>query len=233
MLRDSLAQTYSSKSDEELLSLAADPQSLTEEARRILAEELGRRGLSAPTAPEPVENQRADFWSSGLGKFLRSAFEYLLCFAIAILGSNLILGDINPIVHTQTFSGLFAKMWVSCVLVGLLLGFFVTRYRPTRMALWIWIVPVTLLIYRMVLYGSTQRSGVFGDSFLQHFVAPSCPNDARECLDFSFFTILAVRTATYSLAAWASFQYPRSGTSAAAGVTREALSAEGPRIEGL
>src|SRR5882762_7722609 len=141
MQRDSLAHVYLSKSDDELLSLAADPDSLVEQARPILAEELGRRGLTVAPAPAVVEIQPPDFWSSAAGKFFRSVGDYLLCFAIAILGSNAILAEINPIVHTHSFSGLVAKTWVSCVMVAVLLGFFVTRYRPTRMALWIWILP--------------------------------------------------------------------------------------------
>src|SRR5258706_12535174 len=155
MLRDSLVQVYLSKSDDELLLLAADPDSLIEEARPVLAEELGRRGLSVTPAPPIVESRPPDFWSSAVGKFFRSVGDYLLCFAIAILGSNAILGEINPIVHTHSFSGLVAKTWVSCVMVAVLLGFFVTRYRPTRMALSIWILPVALLIYRLALYQTT------------------------------------------------------------------------------
>jgi len=197
-----------SKSDDELLSLAADPDSLIEEAIPILAEELGRRGLSVPPASAVVESQPADFWSSAVGKFFRSVGDYLLCFAIAVFGSNAILWDM-PTVHTHSFAGLAAKFWVSCVTVGALLGFFVTRYRPTRMALWIWILPVTLLIYRIVLYRTTRTNSIFGDSVLQHFVAPNCPENVRDCLDFSLFTIFAARTLAYSLAAWVSLRFQR------------------------
>jgi hypothetical protein len=214
MLRDSLVQVYLSKSDDELLSLAADPDSLIEQARPILAEELGRRGLTATPAPAAVESQPPDFWSSAVGKFFRSVGDYLLCFAIAILGSNAILGDINPTAHTDSFFGLAAKIWVSCVTVAALLGFFVTRYRPTKMAVWIWILPVTLLIYRIVLYTTTRTTSIFGDSVLQHFVAPNCPESVKDCVDFSFFTILAARTLVYSLAAWVSLRFQRRPNSA-------------------
>jgi hypothetical protein len=209
MLRDSLAQIYLSKSDDELLSLAADPDSLVEEVRPILAEELGRRGLTVAPVPAVVESQAANFWSSAVGKLTRSVGDYLLCFAIAILGSNAILVEINPMIHTHSFSGLAAKLWIPCVTVAVLLGFFVTRYRPTRMALWIWILPVCFLLYRMVLYSSTRTHSIFGDSFFRHFVAPNCPENMRDCLDFSFFTILAARTLVYSLAAWVSLHFQR------------------------
>jgi hypothetical protein len=182
MLRDSLVQVYVSKSDDELLSLAADPDSLIEQARPILAEELGRRGLAAP-APAVVESQPPDFWSSAAGKFVRPVGDYLLCFATAILGSNAILGEINPIVHTHSFSGLAAKMWISGVTVAALLGFFVTRYRPTKMALWIWILPFALLIYRIVLYTTVRTHSIFEDGVLKHFVAPNCPESVWDCRD--------------------------------------------------
>jgi hypothetical protein len=213
MLRDSLVEVYLSKSDDELLSLAADPGSLIEEARPILAEELGRRGLIVAPEPALVENRPPDFWSGAVGKFLGSVGDYLLCFAIAILGSNAILGEINPIVHTHSFSGLAAKMWIAGVTVAALLGFFVTRYRPTRMALWIWILPVILLVYRIVLY-ATRTNSIFGDSVLQHFVAPNCPESVRDCTDFSFFTLLAARTLAFSLAAWVSLRFQRRPNSA-------------------
>jgi len=213
MLRDSLVEVYLSKSDDELLSLAADPDSLIEEARPILAEELGRRGLMVAPPPAVVENQPPDFWSSAVGKFFRAVGDYLLCFAIAILGSNAILGEINPIIHTNSYSGLAAKMWISGVTVAALLGFFVTRCRPTKMALWIWILPVILLVYRIVLY-ATRTSSIFGDSVLQHFVAPNCPESVRDCTDFSFFTLLAARTLAYSLAAWVSLRFQRRPNSA-------------------
>jgi hypothetical protein len=214
MLRDSLAQVYLSKSDDELLSLAVDPDSLIEEARPILAEELGRRGLIVAPAPAIAENQPPDFWSSAVGKFFRSAGDYLLCFAIAILGSNAILGEINPIVHTHSFSGLAAKMWISGVAVAALLGFFVTRYRPTKMAPWIWILPVALLIYRIVLYTTMRTHSIFEESVLQHFVAPNCPESIWDCRDFSSFTLLAARTLAYSLAAWVSLRFQRRPNSA-------------------
>jgi len=206
MLRDSLVQVYSSKSDVELLTLAADPDSLIEEARPILVEELGRRGLPVAPAPTVVKGQLAEFWNSSFGKFLRSVGDYLLCFAISILGSNAILAEINPMIHTHSFAGLIVKMWISCVTLSVLLGFFVTRYRPTRMALWIWILPVILLVYRIVLYRTT-RTSIFADSVFQHFVAPNCLEHTADCRDFSFFTIFAARTAAYSMAALASLHF--------------------------
>jgi hypothetical protein len=53
---DSLKQLYFAKTDDELLTLEADQDSLTPEARSILANELGRRGLSVRRHPTRVES---------------------------------------------------------------------------------------------------------------------------------------------------------------------------------
>jgi hypothetical protein len=71
-----------------------------------------------------------------------------------------------------------------------------------RMALWIWILRVCFLLYRMVFYSSTRTQSIYRDSFLRHFVGPNCRENMRDCLDFSFFSILAARTHAYPLAAW-------------------------------
>ncbi len=56
MESDSLKELYFQKTDDELLALGADEDSLLPEARPLLAEELARRGLSVPrsstTRPE-------------------------------------------------------------------------------------------------------------------------------------------------------------------------------------
>jgi hypothetical protein len=52
---DTLAQVYASKSDQELLALAADPNSLVEEARVVLEGEMRRRNLVAGQQLEAEE----------------------------------------------------------------------------------------------------------------------------------------------------------------------------------
>jgi hypothetical protein len=49
-MRDSFAIVYSSKSDDELLTLAANPDSLVEEANRALDAEMERRNLEKPSS---------------------------------------------------------------------------------------------------------------------------------------------------------------------------------------
>jgi hypothetical protein len=90
-MQESFAQVYSSKPDDELLALAADPDCLVEEARRILEAELGRRNLERPvplggerSGPTRVET-RWGVWrilriASGLASFVTSALVAVMLF---------------------------------------------------------------------------------------------------------------------------------------------------------
>ncbi len=92
MKPDSFTQAYASKSDYELLALAAERDSLVDEARRALDAEIQRRNLEAP-APlitEPVVGRpeshasirRPLHLASGIAVFLMSAF-----WSLAVIGS--------------------------------------------------------------------------------------------------------------------------------------------------
>ena len=53
---DSIGQLYRAKTDDELLALEADRDSLVPEARALLAQELARRGLALRRPPTHVES---------------------------------------------------------------------------------------------------------------------------------------------------------------------------------
>ena len=86
----SLAQLYSSKTDDELLLLAADPDALVEEARPILAEELRRRALVIQPALRKVEEQTTNLWSQGSSKPIRTFVTFLFHLVNAIFGTGLL-----------------------------------------------------------------------------------------------------------------------------------------------
>jgi hypothetical protein len=100
MLRDSLVEVYLSKSDDELLSLAADPGSLIEEARPILAEELGRRGLIVAPELSNVLSEAKKQQVIALGRLPESGFQRLA----KLMGSP----EFNAI-RTQQASGVTQK----------------------------------------------------------------------------------------------------------------------------
>jgi hypothetical protein len=54
-----LTKVYADLGDEELVQMAADPESLTAAAQSALAQELGRRGLKAPAAAEKLDDGTA------------------------------------------------------------------------------------------------------------------------------------------------------------------------------
>jgi membrane protease YdiL (CAAX protease family) len=78
VLPDLPAQHYSSKTDDELLALAANPDSLVEEARPILADELRRRNLPARPAQIAVEPLIFSPEGTGVAKFFRTAGAFLM-----------------------------------------------------------------------------------------------------------------------------------------------------------
>ncbi len=91
-MQDSFAKVYSSKSDDELLALSSDPDSLVEEANRVLEAELERRNLERPSPLSearlgpPRSESRLGVWrtlhvASGVAVFLMSAFCGLALFA--------------------------------------------------------------------------------------------------------------------------------------------------------
>lgn len=92
MKPDSFTQAYSAKSDYELLALAAERDSLVDEARQVLEAELRRRDLDGPSpvsaSPSFTESQsfvgikRPLHLASGVAVFLISAF-----WALVIVGA--------------------------------------------------------------------------------------------------------------------------------------------------
>jgi hypothetical protein len=89
---NSVKELYASKTDEELLSLAAEKESLTESAKLALTDELLRRRLPVVPAPAPainpaeVDAQPEERQRSGsrsvlmwLGLFLLNAFVVYAC----------------------------------------------------------------------------------------------------------------------------------------------------------
>ena len=60
---------YSSKTDDELLALAADLDSLVDEARPVLADELRRRNLtSSQTTHASIESQTVRSRAASVGR---------------------------------------------------------------------------------------------------------------------------------------------------------------------
>lgn len=123
MLPDSLVEHYSSKTDDELLALAANPDSLVEEARPILADELRRRNLAAQSSLTAVEHQSPNVGSRAVAK-LRTIGAFLLNLVIALLGTGIIESSIwAQLGHARSLPGIEARVWLLSPAIAALLGF--------------------------------------------------------------------------------------------------------------
>jgi hypothetical protein len=207
----SLTDTYSSKTDEELIALATDPDSLLEEARTILSDELQRRNIAVakPSYPERTSAPRND----AIKKVLRFIGAFALNLAIAILGTTLIESPIwstwSQFGRARSVHGIEAREWFLSLMIAAMLGFFIGR-RRTATAIWVWTLPVAFFALGALMYSGRSSSSVLvGGGFGEHFFAPSCSTDPHRCRDFFTFTVPAVRAVTYSLAARLSLHFQR------------------------
>lgn len=203
---DSLEQLYSSKTDDELLALAADQESLLDEARPILGKEIRRRNLVAPL-PTEVQSNAAGLGESTIGSFGRAFGAYWLNIAVAVFGTAVFESLLwSQLGHAHSLLGIEGREWLLSVTVPSTLGFVVARRWRSKTALWSWTLPVVLFAIVMLAYEFGQSKSVFADGLLQHFFAPNCLKDTHECTHFLVFTIPAVRAVTYSMAAWATLR---------------------------
>jgi hypothetical protein len=198
----SLAEVYSSKSDDELIALAGDADALVDEARPVLADELRRRNitvkLSATERSTPRNNSR-------VLKFLRLVGTFVLNLVIAIFGTAIVESSIwsawSRIGRAHSVSGIEAREWFLSLTIAALLGIFIGK-RWSRTAVWVWTLPVVFFALGALMYRGRPRSSVLvGGGFAEHFLAPNCLADPHDCRDFFLFTIPAARAAAYSLAA--------------------------------
>jgi hypothetical protein len=204
---DSFVQLYSSKTDDELLALASSPDSLVDEARPILADELRRRDLVVKPGTPEVEHQTSDLQNIAIGKLFRSVGAFLLNLAFAVLGTATIESSIWSLIgHAHSVSGVETREWLLSITIAASLGFFIYRRRPTRSAVWVWILPVTVFAFVVLLHG-TSSSVLSDSSFSGHFLAPNDLSNKEAFNDFFIFTIPAARTMSYSLGAWVSLHF--------------------------
>ena len=200
-----LAEIYSSKTDDELIALAADADALLDEARPVLAEELRRRNITG-TETTSVEQKPDDRKGPTHSSLLRAAGNFLLNLTIAILGTTAVESAIWSIVsqvfpvHSEPARAM--REWFLSVTVAALLGFFIGRRRSST-AIWVWTLPVVFFGLGVLLYCARPSESVLvGGNFAEHFFSPNCLAKRFECRDFYLFTVPAIRAVAYSCGAW-------------------------------
>jgi hypothetical protein len=200
----SLAEIYSSKTDDELVALAADPDALVDEARPVLADELLRRNITVakPSAMERNSPQT----DSLLVKLLRHVGAFVLNLAIATFGTSVVESPIwsawSRIGRAHSLAGIETREWFLSLAIAALLGIFIGRRWPS-VAVWVWTVPVAWFALGALAYRPSS-SVLVGSGFAEHFFSPNCLANPYQCRDFFLFTLPAARTVIYSVGAWGS-----------------------------
>jgi hypothetical protein len=140
-------------------------------------------------------------------QLLRFAGAFMLNLAVAVFGPAVIESSVwRALPRASSFTGIEAKEWLLGLTGAALLGFFISRRWPSSSAVWVWIVPVLFFALGALAYsGRRTKSVLVDDGFWKHFFAPDC-FEKSNCRDYFIFTIPAVRTAVYSLAAWVSLR---------------------------
>jgi hypothetical protein len=176
---DSFREVYASKTDGELLSLAADKHSLIESARLALADELRRRNLGDLPVPEPITPTQAETKSQHdtipspsrpvwLGLFLLDTFLVYQCaWRVPPIIVKMWFAWFAPIFGTPRdlppLSWHLQHLVLMTIIISLTAGYIdLVRFLPTIVGkqiagrrsssagVWMWIIPTTVLLYGML-----------------------------------------------------------------------------------
>jgi hypothetical protein len=174
---DSFRELYASKTDGELLSLAAEKNSLIAIARLAVADELRRRNLADLPVPEPISTLPAEAESQPdrktanpsrllwLGLFLLDTFLVYQCaWRVPPVLVRMWFAWFAPIFGTP--SNVAPLDWhlrhlvLMTIIISLIAGYIdVARFLPaivgkqiagrrsSSAAAWMWIIPTTVLLY--------------------------------------------------------------------------------------
>jgi uncharacterized protein DUF2569 len=147
-----LAESYRRMSDGEILRLAADVDSLTDQARAALAAELRRRSLDVPTAPAATPESPAKAPPSGIG-------GWLLLFCLALLAQPffcLVEAAADDFeLRSSIFSLLFGAMAIS-------IGISLLSRAKVALTLVKWWLLLNAILALLVFLGSIGDAGRLG-----------------------------------------------------------------------
>ena len=202
MSQRSFQEICSTKNDDELLVIAADIESLTEDAKLVLAGELQRRNLSLPPQSAPSEDQGKPFALIAL-VFIAGLFLNIL---IAMLATELLATGIRQLIHPHSITTVLMKMWTLDILCAAGLGLSIYRIWRTQAAVWTWVLPTVWFLLRFVpaaLAGGGHSVLVENRGILSQFSGSECIEGLQSmgCRNYFVFTIPMVRCASFSLGA--------------------------------
>jgi hypothetical protein len=136
-----------------------------------------------------------------IGNFFKLIGIYIFHFLAAILGTTLLESSLWQLFgRSHSTHEVLIREWVLGVIVAGSISFYLNRRWPHKAALWIWVIPIIFLSWR-ILALSVHPGQVFA-----HLVYPDCLNHRDWCRDFFTFTVPAIRTTIYSLVALVVFK---------------------------
>jgi hypothetical protein len=200
---------YAQKSDEELISLRADFQNLTESAQAALQDELGRRELRFDEINSQPESSAAPIASGKvLLRYVRSVGLFVLNLIAAIFGTAVIEVPIGQLYYPRTINAVLLKGNLLSAACGFAIGFFVFRRWSPGMARWIGLFGVAWFILGACVdinHGSvwSRMSGMECSEGLH----------AGHCMNWIIFSLPAIRTVFYSAGAWVCWRLSLRGSS--------------------
>jgi len=205
---------YSDRSDDELLLLACDRDSLTAEAGAALDAELHRRNL---TVSDQVKYQ--DFVKRNEGREVRTRLfrttsfqtnwnrlrvisNVVLDTLIAVLGSAALESSIPRLVP-HSGAQVIWRAWIMSIVIASLLGVLATRYRASKTGVWAWLIPAGVFVFSALLYAFSRSTG-----FATHFSGYDCATrlEKSDCNEFFIVTVPFIRGVAYSIAALSTLQ---------------------------
>lgn len=201
MRHGSLAQIYSSKTDDELLALAADPDSLVGEALATLTEELRRRKLPLQSEPDSVDFLAEATPHSSANRRAEWVGLWLLNTIIGTVGVAIYVGLFTY--SSQAFVSRATRIhfvltpyYLFPILAGLVVGYFsYLRFRGSY-RYWIWVLPAAYVFYSLLNWKASNQ-GAWSEALTHFFGYVPYPQN-RDQLDTSTWLYMAM---AYSLGA--------------------------------
>lgn len=199
----SFAQSYSSKTDEELLALVAERDFLVEEARAVLASEIERRNLTNPVQQAIVQSSPTpDSHLAPLTVRVKWVGMWLLNTLVATLGVAMTVGLLSTATRSLTTREMRVHLvqtpyYPVPILVGLVVGYFsYTRFKGSY-RYWAWVGPAVLTLVSLMAWKAAHQSSLSQAAF--HFFGFIPYPDNRDQRDM---TMVLYMSMAYSVGAF-------------------------------
>ena len=193
---DSLEQRYRAKTDDELLALEADRDSLVPEARALVAQELAHRGLAVRRPPTHVESDTVLHRIAAMLRALKFGGLLLINVVVAIIGTAILETSIGRLFPAHSVVTVLWKEWILSLTCAASIGFWMWHRWRSDAAKWTWVLPAVWFGVKFLL---AIGSGAVG---FQFFGTGWADGNRLARWNFSLFTIPVVRGVAYSLGAY-------------------------------